>query len=199
MQSISTDSLIDEELSSRASEFVFSNQSTNLEVEPTPMELVTLERVCDRIPLTAWYLIFCELCEGFASYGTYQLMQNYIQFPPRSSENHQPGALNLGQNIATTMTTSYFLFANFASIPIALITEQFWGRYKTIIISCLIYSVGLILLVLTSIPASITAGVALPGLICSMIILGIAQGGYKCTIGPFMAEQYTRATPVVIG
>jgi POT family proton-dependent oligopeptide transporter len=59
--------------------------------------------------------------------------------------------------------------------------------------------VGLLVLVLTSILPSINAGVALPGLIIAMIILGIGTGGVKSNVSPLMADQYTRKTPIVKG
>lgn len=169
------------------------------DIEPTSEELETLPHISDRIPLAAWLIVFCELCERFAFYGMSGPFQNYIQFPPSGPDNKQPGALNRGQQTATLLTTFFQFFAYLTPIAGAIIADQFWGKYKTIFVSCCIYFFGLLVLVLTSIPPSINAGVGLPGLIIAMIILGVGAGGVKSNVSPLMADQYTRKTPVVVG
>ena len=169
------------------------------EIEPTAEELSSLEHVADRIPLVSWLIVACELCERFAFYGIVGPFQNYIQFPVPGPDDKQPGALNRGQQIATLLTTFFQFFCYLTPIAGAIIADQFWGKYRTIFAACLIYLFGLLVLVLTSIPASIHAGVALPGLIVAMIFLGLATGGVKSNVSPLMAEQYTRTTPVVRG
>ena len=175
------------------------NPTKDVEVEPTVEELTTLEHISAPNSFTAWLIVFGQLCEGFALYGTAQILQNYVQFPVPVSGNKQPGALGRGRKMATAITTSFYLFYNLTPIVAAIIADQFWGTYKTLVVACFIYLVGLVVLVLTSIPPSIEAGVALPGLICALIILGVATGGFNSTAGPFMAEQYTRITPVIKG
>lgn len=171
----------------------------NEEIEPTKEENEILEHVSDRIPWLSWLIVACETCERFAYYGLTGPFQNYIQFPvPRHNEK-QPGALNQGHQTATLLTTFFQFFCFLTPIGGAIIADQFWGKYRTIFVSCIIYLVGLFVLVMTSIPPSINAGVALPGLIIAMIIIGIGTGGVKSNVSPFMAEQYTRKTPIVCG
>lgn len=169
------------------------------EIEPTAEELETLPHISDRIPLAAWMIVFCELCERFAFYGMSGPFQNYIQFPAPGPNDKQPGALNRGQQTATLLTTFFQFFAYLTPIAGAIVADQFLGKYRTIFVSCCIYLVGLLVLVLTSIPPSIHAGVGLPGLIIAMIILGTGAGGVKSNVSPLMADQYTRKTPVVVG
>jgi POT family proton-dependent oligopeptide transporter len=169
------------------------------EIEPTTEELNTLKHISDRIPTAAWLIVVCELCERFAFYGLSGPFQNYIQFPVPGPNDKQSGALNRGQQTATSLTTFFQFFCYLTPIGGAIVADQFWGKYKTIFVSCLIYLIGLSVLVLTSIPPSIHAGVALPGLIIAIIILGIGTGGVKSNVSPLMADQYTRKTPIVIG
>ncbi len=49
-----------------------------------------------------------------------------------------------------------------------------------------IYIIGLIILVTTSLPVSLSHGAGLPGLIVAMFIVGLGVGGVKATIGPFI-------------
>jgi len=178
---------------------VIDQGKESIEIEPTSEELNTLKHISDRIPIAAWLIVICELCERFAFYGLSGPFQNYIQFPVPGPNEKQPGALNRGQQTATLLTTFFQFFGYLTPIAGAIIADQFWGKYKTIFVSCLIYLIGLSVLVLTSIPPSIHAGVALPGLIVAMIILGIGTGGVKSNVSPLMADQYTRKTPIVIG
>jgi POT family proton-dependent oligopeptide transporter len=189
-------SLADVELSGMNSP---SDKPKDLEKAPTSEELSTCEHISDRIPVTAKLLVFSQLCEGFTYFGFYIILQNFIQFPMPTGNNKQPGVLNLGRKTATTMILSFYCLCNFSPIVVAILADQFWGKYKTIIMSCVIYLVGLILLVLTSIPASIRAGAGLPALICSMVLLGIAAGGFKTLVGPLMADQYQQKAFTVQG
>jgi POT family proton-dependent oligopeptide transporter len=82
---------------------------------PTNEELHTLRRVSDYIPPRAYTVAFVELVERLSYYGTVQVFVNFIQqknpgtstgkalYP--NSANAQPGALGLGQEISTALTT----------------------------------------------------------------------------------------------
>jgi len=169
------------------------------EIEPTTEELNTLEHISDRLPLAACLIVICELCERFAFYGISGPFQNYIQFPVPGPNDKQPGALDRGHQTATLLTTFFQFFCYLTAILGAIVADQFWGKYKAILAACIIYLIGLLVLVLTSIPSSITAGTALPGLIIAMIILGLGTGGVKSNVSPLMADQCTRKTPIVKG
>ncbi|CAF2511290.1 unnamed protein product [Rotaria sp. Silwood2] len=169
------------------------------EIEPTVEELATLEHVSERIPLGAWLIVCCELCERFAFYGLAAPFQNYIQYPIPGPGDKQPGALNRGQRTATSVTTFFQFFAYLTPIAGAILADQYWGKYKTILLACVVYMVGLLVLVVTSIPPSINAGVAFPGLIVAIIIISFGTGGVKSNVSPLMAEQYTRTKPIVRG
>jgi POT family proton-dependent oligopeptide transporter len=82
---------------------------------PTDEELQTLRRVADYIPAKAYTIAFIELTERLSYYGTVQVFVNFIQqanpgtatgkaLDP-SSANAQPGALGLGQQASTGLTT----------------------------------------------------------------------------------------------
>ncbi|UJR26326.1 hypothetical protein I4U23_007664 [Adineta vaga] len=174
-------------------------KKTSDDIEPTAEELNTLEHISDRLPLVAWLIVLCELCERFAYYGISGPFQNYIQFPVPGPNDTQPGALDRGHQTATLLTTFFQFFCYLTPIAGAIIADQFWGKYKTICVACMIYIMGLLILVLTSIPNSIKTGFALPGLVIAMIVIGIGTGGVKSNVSPLMADQYTRKTPIIKG
>ena len=60
-----------------------------------------------------------------------------------------------------------------------------------------IYIIGIAVLFLTSLPASIEGGVALPGLVVALICIGLGTGGIKANVSPLIAEQYQKTKPRV--
>lgn len=79
----------------------------------------------------------------------------------------------------------------------AIISDQYWGKFKTIAIFCGVYVVGLLVLFVTSLPTAIDHGAALGGLVTAMIIIGLGTGGIKSNVSPLIAEQYTVTKPFV--
>ena len=73
----------------------------------------------------------------------------------------------------------------------AIVADQFLGRYKTIVVFSMVYIVGLIILLLTSIPVAIQNGAALGGLATAMTVIGLGTGGIKSNVSPLIAEQMT--------
>ncbi|RDI88425.1 hypothetical protein Vi05172_g1331 [Venturia inaequalis] len=82
----------------------------------TGEELRTLRRVSDHIPIKAYTIALVELTERLSYYGTVQIFVNLIQQPnpgtatgkalnPNASDA-QPGALGLGQQASSGLTTS---------------------------------------------------------------------------------------------
>lgn len=53
----------------------------------------------------------------------------------------------------------------------------------------MIYVVGLVILICTSIPTAILHNAALGGLIAAMVVIGLGTGGIKANISPLIAEQ----------
>lgn len=169
------------------------------EVEPTEEELATLRHVSDKIPLGAWLIVICELCERFAFFGLSGPFQNYIEHPLPGPNDTQPGALDRGQQTATSLTTFFRFLCYLTPIVGAILADQFWGKYKTILVACFVYAVGLMVLVFSSLPFAIDDGIAFPGLIVAMVIIGFGTGGVKSNVSPLMGEQYTRTKPAVRG
>lgn len=74
----------------------------------------------------------------------------------------------------------------------AIIADQYLGKYNTILIFCIVYIVGLLVLTCTSIPSALDHGAGLGGFIVSVIIIGLGTGGIKSNVAPLIADQYKR-------
>ncbi|KAL9545154.1 hypothetical protein MBANPS3_007274 [Mucor bainieri] len=166
--------------------------------EPTEEDWRTLREVADDIPKAAYLVILVEFCERFTYYGLTGPFQNYIQNPnPPSYPAELPGAMGKGQQTATALTTFFQFWCYITPIIGAVVADQYWGKYKTILIFACVYFVGLVILTLTSIPAAIASGATFPGFIVAIIIIGFATGGIKSNVSPLVAEQYKNTTPYV--
>ncbi|KAF8964719.1 peptide transporter ptr2 [Entomortierella lignicola] len=159
--------------------------------EPTLEEESTLRRVADTIPASAWLVVVVEFCERFTYYGLSGPFQNYIQYPYTSERGaDHPGAIGKGQTTATALNYFFQFFCYFTPILGAIVADQYLGKFKAISLFCGIYMVGLLVLVLTSIPTAILHNAALPGLVIAMIVIGLGTGGIKANVSPMVAEQY---------
>ncbi|KAK9762753.1 hypothetical protein K7432_011201 [Basidiobolus ranarum] len=148
-----------------------------------------LRRVADKIPIAAWFVIVNEFCERFAYYGGSAPFTNYVQFPAGNPK--QAGALGKGQATSTALKQFFTFFCYLTPLVGAVISDQYLGKYKTILIFSIIYMVGWLIVTVTAIPSIIdTAGY--PGYIVSLIVIGLGTGGIKPLVSPMAADQYNQ-------
>lgn len=95
----------------------------------------------------------------------------------------------LGQVGATGLTDFFQFWCYVTPIGGAIVSDQFLGKYNTIMYSAYIYLIGVAILFLTSLPTSIEHGAGTGGLIVAMIVIGIGTGGIKSNVSPLIAEQ----------
>ncbi|KAG9018264.1 hypothetical protein FRB90_011718 [Tulasnella sp. 427] len=170
-------------------------------VHPTEDELHgpnKLRRISDAIPWPAYLIALIELAERFSYYGTTAVFTNFIQrpLPPGSrtgagGHDHTSGALGLGTNASTGLTTfnSFWVYV----IPLfgAYIADTRLGRFKTVCWSVLIALIGHIIMIISSVPTVIIhPKQALACFVIALIIMGVGTGGFKANVSPLVAEQY---------
>ncbi|OQE27053.1 hypothetical protein PENFLA_c006G06704 [Penicillium flavigenum] len=171
-------------------EFDKENQVTPDGGEPTLAEKTSLRHVAENLPISAWLVAVVELCERFTYYGMSGLFQNYIQRPRDGSQGR--GALGMDHQGATGLTTFFQFWCYVTPIIGAIIADQYLGKYKTIVVFCVVYMVGLLVLVCTSIPTALEHGSGLGGFIVAILIIGLGTGGIKSNVAPLIADQYKR-------
>ncbi|KOS22354.1 Peptide transporter PTR2 [Escovopsis weberi] len=163
--------------------------------EPSEHEKRTLRRIGENLPFAAYLVAIVELTERFTFYGASGLFQNYIS----NAEDGSNGAkgLGLGHQAATGLNLFFQWFCYVTPILGAIISDQYLGKYKTIMFFCCVYWVGLVVLFATSLPVALEHGAGLPGYIVSIIIIGFGTGGIKSNIAPLIADQYTRTSMAI--
>ncbi|KAF1360594.1 peptide transporter PTR2-A [Lizonia empirigonia] len=164
-------------------------------VKPTADELLTLRKVGEPLPKSAFLVAIVELCERFTYYGASGIFQNYIQRPLDGSEGR--GALGMGQKGATGLSTFFQFWCYVTPILGAIIADQYLGKYNTILIFCGVYIAGLLILTCTSIPGALEGGAGLGGFVASVIVIGLGTGGIKSNVAPLIADQYKRRQMVI--
>lgn len=158
--------------------------------EPNDHEKRTLRRVGENLPAAAFLIAIVELTERFAYYGAQGLFQNYISHKKDGSEGAK--GLGLGHQAATGLNLFFQFFCYVTPILGAIISDQYLGKYKTILLFCGVYWVGLLLLWTTALPVAQAHNAGLPGYIVAIIIIGFGTGGIKSNIAPLIADQYQR-------
>ncbi|EEP76510.1 hypothetical protein UREG_01359 [Uncinocarpus reesii 1704] len=158
--------------------------------EPTEYEKATLRHVSDPLSISVWLVAIVEFCERFTYYGLSALLQNYVQRPLDGSEGR--GALGLGHRGATGLTTFFQFWCYVTPLVGAIIADQYLGKYKTIVLFCITYAVGLLVLLFTSLPIALRNGAGLGGFIVAVVVIGLGTGGIKSNVSPLIADQYTR-------
>ncbi|GFZ02417.1 major facilitator superfamily protein [Actinidia rufa] len=131
---------------------------------------------------SAIFIIFVEMGERFAYYG---VAGNLIMFLTNV----------LGQSTATAAKNVNIWRGVSAIFPLfgAFVADSYLGRYKTILLSTIIYLMGLILLTLsvTKIPLQHSQTV----FFLALYILSVGEGGHKPCVQTFAADQFDEDLP----
>ena len=75
----------------------------------------------------------------------------------------------LGETGATGLTDFFQFWCYVTPILGAIVSDQYLGKYNTIMYSAFIYTAGVLILFATSLPTAIEHGAALGGLIAAMV------------------------------
>lgn len=165
---------------------------------PTEEELATLRRVPARIPWKIFTIAFVELVERMSYYGTVAVYSNFIAKPlttPTGASSdpggeESPGALNMGKQVAFSLTTFNAFWVYVCPLFGAWIADTYLGRFKTILYSVLVAEIGHLILVASAAPSVIkNSNTSLGVFILGLIIMGLGTGTFKPNIAPLIAEQ----------
>lgn len=96
----------------------------------------------------------------------------------------------LGQTGATGLSNFFQFWCYLTPILGAIISDQYLGKYNTILYFSFVYLAGVLILFCTSLPVAIHNHASLPGVIVAMIVIGLGTGGIKSNVSPLIAEQY---------
>ncbi|KAF9428144.1 peptide transporter ptr2 [Podila epigama] len=152
---------------------------------PRPLDRVELDedlanniQVAGPIPVSAWLIIVTELAERFAFYGASMLFQRYMLT-----------RLKLEKGNATAISRGFQFFSYATTIFGAVVADKWLGKFKTVLIFSIVYTLGLILLSVSAMD-NFQDSFALPGFIIALYcLISWGTGGIKSNVSAFAAEQ----------
>jgi POT family proton-dependent oligopeptide transporter len=118
-----------------------------------------------------------------------------MEHPSVREPGQTPGALGLGQAMATRIYCCFYIFYYAAPTFIAVVADSKLGQYTSLLISVILYCLGIAALTISSVPANLDRGWGIPGLVVAMFLVGLGGGGVKAILPPFLADQYPKAEP----
>ncbi|KAL6705479.1 peptide transporter ptr2 [Coniothyrium glycines] len=157
----------------------------------------SMRRIKDKLPWRVWLVAVIAFWERAAFWGLTTPWQNYMEHPAHYSQDQTPGALDLGQTMATRIYCAFYICYYITPTLVAPLADSYLGQYTTLVISALLYCCGCIALTVSSVPANLDRGWGLPGLLLAMAFIAIGGGACKAILVPFIADQYEETKPQV--
>ncbi len=126
----------------------------------------------DNMPPGIWYIVANEFAERFCYYGINAVLTIYMtQF------------LRMGDAEATTFHSLFKSGAYFFPLVGAIVSDVFWGKFRTIITFSLAYALGCTVLAL--VPGTF-------GLLAGLGLVAFGTGGIKPCVSTNVGDQFTR-------
>ncbi|EJT97854.1 PTR2-domain-containing protein [Dacryopinax primogenitus] len=191
-----------EEKSALATALSHGEGDTDEGEEPTAEELLTLRKVPAGMPWPALAMCLIEFAERASYYGCTGVFSNFIRGPlPKGGNgagavapgplgyNESAGALGMGVQAATALTTLFTFLAYTIPILGGIVADTKWGRFKTICVGTAVGAIAHVLLVIPALPVVIAGGKAIAAFIIAMLILAFAAGFIKPSLAPLLCDQ----------
>jgi proton-dependent oligopeptide transporter, POT family len=125
----------------------------------------------NKMPAGIPYIIANEFAERFCYYGINAILSIYmVQF------------LQFGEAQATTWQSLFKSGAYFFPLLGAIISDVFWGKFRTIIVFSMAYTLGCASLAVTSGPAGLAIG---------LFLIAFGTGGIKPCVSTNVGDQFT--------
>lgn len=120
-----------------------------------------------------------------------------MQHPSKYEQGQTPGALGLGQSMATRIYCAFYIVYYTTPTLFAILADSWLGHFTTLVTSVVIYCLGCAALTVSSIPSQLDKGWGLPGLLLAMALIALGGGGFRAIMVPFIADQYTEEKPTI--
>jgi len=125
----------------------------------------------NKMPAGIPYIVWNEFAERFCYYGINAILAVYMT-------QH----LHFGQAQATVWQSLFKFGAYFFPLIGAIISDVFWGKYRTIMTLAMVYCAGCAVIALGSGPASLAGG---------LLLMAIGTGGIKPCVSTNVGDQFT--------
>eukprot|EP00597_Dinobryon_sp_UTEXLB2267_P005647 CAMPEP_0170080918 /NCGR_PEP_ID=MMETSP0019_2-20121128/16920_1 /TAXON_ID=98059 /ORGANISM="Dinobryon sp., Strain UTEXLB2267" /LENGTH=662 /DNA_ID=CAMNT_0010295097 /DNA_START=50 /DNA_END=2038 /DNA_ORIENTATION=- len=123
----------------------------------------------------AGFIIVTEFCERLAYYGFAGSLVLFLQTQ-----------LNFSNVEADVQYSAWSGFCYMTPLVGGYIADTYLGRYRTIMLFCLIYLGGLVMVVIAAVPGDVSVAVFFP----AIYIIAIGTGGIKPNVSTMGADQF---------
>ncbi|KAL7748810.1 hypothetical protein RI367_005723 [Sorochytrium milnesiophthora] len=133
-----------------------------------------------RFPKSVFFIVGNEFCERFTFYGIRAVLFVFLT-----------GYLHFSADTATALQHTFIMSAYFCTLIGGVISDSYLGKFRTIVYLSLVYSVGNIVLSITSIPG--VTGSTNPhwwGAALGLALLAFGTGGIKPCVSAFGGDQF---------
>jgi POT family proton-dependent oligopeptide transporter len=134
-------------------------------------ETASTEARDDRMPDGVKYIVANEFAERFCYYGINSILTVYMT-----------KFLMLGEADATTYHSLFKSAAYFFPLVGAVVSDVFWGKFRTIMTFSLVYAAGCAIVAL--VPGT-------PGLLTGLFLVAFGTGGIKPCVSTNVGDQFT--------
>lgn len=131
----------------------------------------TVERD-NKMPTSIWFIVSNEFAERFCFYGINSILVSYMV-----------GALQFPDGKATAWQALFKSAAYFFPLMGAIISDVFWGKFRTIFVFSIFYAIGCVALALF--------GSSEWALIASLGMVALGTGGIKPCVSTNVGDQFT--------
>ena len=165
------------------------NVGDTVHPKPTSSKTISLCKSFSKIPLSVYFIVGNEFCERFAFYGMRAVLVLYLTFQ-----------LNVSEDSATAVFHLYTFLAFFMPLFGSMIADSYIGKFKTILLFSVIYSIGCIAISLSAVPCLL--GYLIPvrlGLcIIGLLLVAAGTGGIKPCVSAFGGDQVDKGNPTLL-
>ncbi|XP_075446931.1 solute carrier family 15 member 1 isoform X2 [Ascaphus truei] len=143
---------------------------------------------CFGYPLSIFFIVINEFCERFSYYGMRAVLVLYFKY-----------FLQWDDNLATVIYHTFVALCYLTPILGAIIADSWLGKFKTIIYLSIVYTVGQVIMAVSSIhditdvnrdgkPDNVDVHIALS--MVGLILIALGTGGIKPCVAAFGGDQF---------
>ena len=126
-----------------------------------------------RYPAQVFLILASQACERYSFYAVSTVLFMYLTT-----------MYHMDEDDATAVYHTFMVLGFLTAILGAIVADVFLGRYKTILIMSLIYSIGTIILAVTSLPF-LSSSTSVAGPLVGAMLIAFAAGAMKPCVYAF--------------
>jgi dipeptide/tripeptide permease len=153
----------------------------------------------NKIPTAVFFIISNEVCERFSFYGLKAILgkvaacalQRNEQHSRRCTALYMNAYLNLSERVSTVALHLFVMVAYALTLPGAILSDSYLGKYHTILYLSIVYVIGGACLSVTAVPGVTGDPPHWWGLLVSLSLIAVGTGGIKPVVSSFLGDQFT--------